>query len=316
MLIVSSLADQHVVPVMRALAERRCRVELLDLSEFPQHLALTLRFGDGGHYFHLGRCGAEGLDFDRVRAVWWRRPQPFHLPASVTDPVHQRFAISESTTAFQGLYQSIDARWINPPLSDAAASQKPWQLKVAQEIGLEIPETLMTSDPDMVQSFYDSCDGDVVYKQFLALPDAWRETRRLEIGAIRADDNLRLCPVIFQRRIAAVADLRVIIIGEAVFAASVAVDRLAYDVDVRMNLDAQYVPHVLPSALEQRLLAFMRKLGIVYGAIDMRLTNDGRYIFLEVNPAGQFLYIEEATGQPIAATLAAKLAGRWDDGQT
>ena len=52
----------------------------------------------------------------------------------------------------------------------------------------------------------------------------------------------------------------------------------------------------------------MRRLGLIYGAIDLRLTADGRYVFLEINPAGQFLYVEQQTGQPIAAALAARLA--------
>jgi glutathione synthase/RimK-type ligase-like ATP-grasp enzyme len=52
----------------------------------------------------------------------------------------------------------------------------------------------------------------------------------------------------------------------------------------------------------------MRRLGLVYGAIDLRLTGDGRYVFLEINPAGQFRYVEEQTGQPLAAALAARLA--------
>jgi len=61
------------------------------------------------------------------------------------------------------------------------------------------------------------------------------------------------------------------------------------------------------------LRALMRRLGLVYGAIDLRLTPDGRYVFLEINPAGQFLYVEQQTGQPIAAALAALLAaGRGD----
>jgi hypothetical protein len=51
----------------------------------------------------------------------------------------------------------------------------------------------------------------------------------------------------------------------------------------------------------------MKRLGLVYGAIDLRLTPEGRYIFLEINPAGQFLHIEYATGQPIAAALAQSL---------
>ena len=54
----------------------------------------------------------------------------------------------------------------------------------------------------------------------------------------------------------------------------------------------------------------MHALGLVYGAIDMRLTPNGEYVFLEVNPAGQWLFIEQATGQPISAAIAEALIAR------
>jgi len=307
-MIISSLIDDHVNAVVSSLTAHKCCVELLDLAEFPQQLTLSMVFCAGKHHFYLDRPGYGRLDLDQVQSVWWRRPQPFRLPVALTDPVHRRFALSESETAFQGLYRSVGALWINPPLRDIAASHKPWQLTLAQQVGLEIPETLMTNDSEALRAFFDACDGDVIYKQFLALPDAWRETRRLEAQAIESDDDLRLCPVIFQRRIAAVADVRVIIVGDTMFAASASVEQLDYKLDVRMNIDARYVPHELPKTVETLLFQLMRRLGLVYGAIDMRQTEDGRYVFLEVNPAGEFLYIEQATGQLISAALAAHLA--------
>jgi glutathione synthase/RimK-type ligase-like ATP-grasp enzyme len=100
----------------------------------------------------------------------------------------------------------------------------------------------------------------------------------------------------------------VTIIGDEVFAAAVDVRDLDYDVDVRLNINAKHVAHALPDDIADKLRAMMRRLGLVYGAIDLRLTADGRYIFLEINPAGQFLYVEQQTGQPITAALAARLA--------
>jgi glutathione synthase/RimK-type ligase-like ATP-grasp enzyme len=267
-----------------------------------------MAFQHGTRTFHLDRPGYGRLDLSEVHAVWWRRPQSFRLPETVSDPAHRRLALSEASTAFQGLYQSMDARWINSPLRDTASSHKPWQLAVAQEVGLDIPDTLMTNNPNEARAFWAACDGDVIYKQFLALPEAWCETRRVGTREETLADSIRLCPVIFQRRVAAVADLRVTVIGEEIFAASVAVDQLEYDVDVRLNLSARYVAHTLPDSVARLLLELMRRLDLVYGAIDLRLTEDGRYVFLEVNPAGQFLYIEESTRQPITATLAAHLA--------
>lgn len=307
-LVISQIADAHSRAVINELRSHRCRVELLDLSEFPKQLTLSMRFRNGQHAFRLDRRGYEGLDLGDVRAVWWRRPQVFQVPASVVDPRHQRLALSESTTAFCGLYQSMGAMWINPPLRDTAAGHKPWQLTVAQEVGLEIPETLMTNDPGAARAFWDSCADDVVYKQFLALPEAWSATRRLRPEDKQLADSICVCPVIFQRRIDAVADLRVTIVGEEIFAASVPVDDPLCDVDVRFNPAAKYTAHCLPDDLTQSLHGLMRRLDLTYGAIDLRLTKDGRYVFLEINPAGQFLYVEEQTRQPITATLADRLA--------
>jgi len=203
----------------------------------------------------------------------------------------------------------MEALWINSPARDAAASHKPYQLAIAQRLGLEIPQTMMTSDPEEARAFWRECDGDVIYKQFIALPEAWSETRKLgEAETKVADETIRLAPVIFQRHVAAVADLRVTIIGDEVFAAAVDVRDLDYDVDVRLNLNAKHVAHDLPDDIADKLRAMMRRLGLVYGAIDLRLTADGLYIFLEINPAGQFLYVEQQTGQPITAALAARLA--------
>lgn len=309
-LIVSSLADVHARAVIDALAARGARVELLDLADYPGKLTLTLEFEGGKRRFQLRRPGQGQLDLKSVRAVWWRRPGAFGLPDALRDPAHRRLALSEAYTAFHGLFEAMDALWINPPARDASASHKPYQLALAQRLGLEIPQTMMTSDPEAARAFWRACDGDVIYKQFIALPEAWSETRRLgEAETKVADAAIRLAPVIFQRHVAAVADLRVTIVGDEIFAAAVDVRDLAYDVDVRLNLNAKHVAHDLPDDVADTLRALMRRLGLVYGAIDLRLTEDGRYVFLEINPAGQFLYVEQQTGQPIAAALAAALAG-------
>ena len=308
-LIVSSRDDLHSHAVMAALASHReCKVELLDLSDFPQQMTMSMTFDNGRHRFALGRKESDPLDLDLVRSVWWRRPQTFTLPQAMTDPVHRRFAMSEATTAFQGLYQSIDAVWVNEPLRDAAASHKPFQLKLAQQIGLEIPATLMTNDPLEAAAFWKRLDETIIYKQFIELPEAWRETRRLLPQDVDLASTVQWAPVIFQRYVEAEADIRVTAIGDTLFAAAADVRGGGYPTDVRLNLNVPYVPHELPFSVATKLRRMMQELGLLYGAIDLRLTPAGQYVFLEINPAGQFLYIEQATGQKIAAAMAALLA--------
>ena len=302
-LILSTASDVHAQAVMAALAARDARVELLDLSEFPTQLALAMTFEAGGRKAELRRRGGGVLDFSTVTSVWWRRPQPFKPPAGM-NPTAQRFMVSEAATAFQGLYQSLDAKWVNVPAHDAVAAHKPYQLALAQDIGLEIPPTLMTNDVEQAERFWRRHEGEVIYKQFIATQETWRETRRLSRDDESHADAVAHAPVIFQRHVPAVADLRITAVGGEYFAAATDVRNAGYPQDVRMNLDAKYVAHELPSELIEKLNVLMERLGLVYGAIDMRLTHDGRYVFLEINPAGQFLYIEKATGQPIAAALA------------
>ena len=152
---------------------------------------------------------------------------------------------AESATAFQGLYQSLDAYWINIPSRDSVAHHKPYQLALAQKIGLEVPPTLMTNDVEEAHAFWRQHDGEVIYKQFLALPDTWRETRRLGPQEQAVADSIAIAPVIFQRHVAAVADIRVTAIGGRLFAAATDVREAEYPQEVRMNLDAKYVAPIL-----------------------------------------------------------------------
>jgi glutathione synthase/RimK-type ligase-like ATP-grasp enzyme len=120
----------------------------------------------------------------------------------------------------------------------------------------------------------------------------------------------RLAPVIFQEYVPADVDLRVTVIGDEVFPAAIHSQETEYPFDFRMTMDAARMEaDELPADVVDMLHAFMDRLGLVYGAVDMRRTPDGRHVFLEVNPAGQFLFVEERTGQPIAAALARALAG-------
>jgi len=122
-------------------------------------------------------------------------------------------------------------------------------------------------------------------------------------------DTVRFAPVIFQELIPGGLDIRVTVVGDRLFPAEIRAGESAYEFDFR--LDSAHAPidvHVLPEAVRQRLLALMAHFGLRYGAIDLRLAPDGDYVFLEINPAGQWLFVEIATGQQISAALAGLMA--------
>lgn len=97
--------------------------------------------------------------------------------------------------------------------------------------------------------------------------------------------------------------------GEDVFAAAIHSQETSYAVDFRMDMDAGRVEAFqLPRGVIERLQALMDRLGLIYGAIDMRLTPDGQYVFLEINPAGQWLFVEQRTGQLMTEAFVRLLA--------
>ena len=307
-LIISSEKDVHAQAATSALSDMGSDYRILDLSEFPQSMELGISMSSAGEdQFAVRFADGKRLDMEEVTAVWWRRPQPFGLPQNLNDPVHRQFAMQESDLAFKGLWQTSKALWVNGVNEDAAASNKPWQLQVAKEIGLRIPQTLITNSPEDAERFITQNGSKFIFKAFLANALAWRETRLVREEEKKLLHLVRVAPVIFQRYVEARADLRVTVIGERIYAAAAETDAGDYEQDVRMNPKIPWSVHDLPDDIAAKLLELMRRLELQYGAIDLRLTPEGEYVFLEINPAGQFLFIQNATGLEIAKGLASHL---------
>jgi len=125
---------------------------------------------------------------------------------------------------------------------------------------------------------------------------------------------VRYAPVTFQQFVPAVLDLRVIVVEDEIFAAAIRSEP-EYRTDYRPGIgSAEFFPYTLPDDVASALLALHRRLGLVYGASDFRVTPDGQHVFLEVNPAGEYLFASERTGQPVPQAIAACLE-RHDRGQ-
>ena len=310
-LAISSPKDDHATAVLQRLDALGVEARLLDLSAFPTELTVSMRYdstgGAGAFRSHIG-----GQPLEEFGAVWWRRPQPFELPPELESEADRSFAYTECKSALDGLWRVLDASWVNHPTRDEDAARKPYQLRVAKELGFEIPETQVTNDPKQARAFVDEHGPEgTVYKAFSGTEEAWRETRVFRENETELLDAVRHAPVIFQEYVPADVDLRITVMGDHVFPAAIHSQETEYEVDYRMTIDSARVEAVdLPDQVLDRIRAYTDELGLVYGAIDMRRTPDGRYVFLEINPSGQWLFIERRTGQPMTDTFARLLARR------
>jgi len=309
-LIISHEQDPHAERVIRHLQANGQKVLLLNLTELPDRATLSIQYDPPDHpRIDYVRAGGASYPLHEVTSVWWRRPQVPDLSA-VTDPQVNLFTANEWNEAINGLWQLLDARWMNDPTRDDAASRKARQLRVAAEVGLQIPRTLITTDVQRARRFISELGpAGTIYKTFSCTHAIWRETRLLRANDMKHLDAVSIAPVIFQQFIPAESDLRITAVGGKLFPAairSVARDGL---VDFRMSVgDAALRAEELPADVTEKLLALLARLGLVYGAIDIRRTPDGEYFFFEVNTAGEFLFVEDRTGQPIARAIADWLA--------
>lgn len=308
-LAVTHRGDEEAPPVLDALARQGVEVAVLDFSELPRHGRFALAYGEG-------RCreirldGRALLDAARVTSVWWRRPLPLRASKGL-DRAHAAFAVRQAGDALMGFLALVErqALFVNHPWRDEVAALKTFQLAAAERAGLPIPRTLVTSDPALARQFLRGCGRDgAVHKAVHATRADWRRTAPVTRRDRAGIDVIRHAPVILQQRIPGV-DVRVTIVGDQLFAADIDARRSSSPHDYRgFERECRIAPCRLPAGLERGLRALMRDLGLRYGAADLRRRADGSWFFLELNPSGQWGFVEERTGQPIAAALAAMLA--------
>ncbi|GAA5054880.1 hypothetical protein HNP84_006118 [Thermocatellispora tengchongensis] len=302
-LILTGEDDTQARHVARTLGERGAVATLVDPYRLAgmARLSVTVRPA-GSHRRRLAAAGVE-IDLDTLASVWFRRPGP---PLPVNGPVHAAEAIGAadglgtigalgaasvagSVGAIGDLWDSLGCLTVPAaPVVTQRARRKLLQLLVAERIGMEVPATLITTDPDECLDFYQEHRGQIVT---MVLDRPWTVPGGAEPPAppIRAPDGPFLAQAHHSRKLS----LRVIVVGERVFAAEI--HMLGNNRGLR--------PHDLPDATAETCRLLIRRLGLCYGTIDLALTDEDRYIFLEVNPTGGYLLIEEATGLPITPAV-------------
>ncbi|TDD99066.1 ATP-grasp domain-containing protein [Jiangella asiatica] len=316
-LVVSYPGEDHTDAVVGTLERQGREVTRLDLSDLPARAGLSLDYADGGRApRHEVTVDGRTVDLAGASVGWWRRIRGHDPDEALVEPGERAFAVSETTQAVGGMLDALPCTWVNPRAADEAAHRKPYQWAVARGVGLRVPPTLVTNEPDRARAFVAGHGvGRTVFKSLLASWD-WRETRLVEAADLDRLASVRYAPVIFQEYVPGV-DLRVTIVGTEVFAAEIDATRTSYPVDMRMVVgEASMRAVALPPALTDALITLMKRLDLVYGAVDLRRTAAGEYAFLEVNPAGLWLFAEERTGLPITGAVAARLAALDDEGRT
>ncbi len=170
-------------------------------------------------------------------------------------------------------------------------------LLIAKSIGIDIPDTLVTTNKADLLEFFKENNG--------AITKPIKESRRISDGESAATmyvaniDQTALEEIpdsfmvsLFQERLDIAFDIRVFYLDGQFYPIAIFTPKGSERVDVRdtSSKDRAFreTKYKLSEALENKLRQFMDELDLVSGSLDLIHTKDGRTVFLEVNPWGQY----------------------------
>jgi hypothetical protein len=287
-------------PVLRCNTEHlpKCQVELIPAVQW------TLRD-------QFGRVARS----DSVRGVWWRRPGNPSQGWSSAQEGQRRTFDDQWQALTEGLASVPGVRWISDPAAIRAAEDKVLQLSVARRVGLRVPATIITNDPGEARRFLAAQGGAAVAKTVTAAywddgeENAFVFARLISEADLPEDDGaFAQAPVMLQEPILPKCDVRVTVIGGAILAADTAPVSPS-EVDWRLQPDRSWQTYELPEAIQVQCVSLVKTLGLDFGGIDLARDAAGEHWFLEINPNGEWGWLQAEARLPIAAALADALSG-------
>ena len=238
---------------------------------------------------------------DEFCSVWFRRPA---VPEKkFKDKAVREYFEKEYLDYFENFYLLLpSAFWVSPPSLLAQARLKLHQLIVAQDAGLRIPRTLVSLEKEKVKEFASEC-GSIVSKPFCVqiLTDSGGSDLAFGTRSVGRDDlegrSLYLCPSIFQEKIPIDYEMRVVVIGRKLFAFGIKAKTGQKDDMKQYELDElEHFVCSLDPSLERKVCAILDRFQLPFSSMDFVISKTGEMYFLEMNPNGQWLWLEMVTG--------------------
>lgn len=316
--VVAPCADLEALAVVVALRRSGAETELVDTRWMPTRLRCSFRVSESAAVRRSWGSGRTRLPV-QPRGVWkrlWLQPE---VPADVGTE-DRDFASAECAEIVRTLMLDLERSdvVVNREPARLGARRKVVQLAAARGVGLSIPATLVSNDPEDIRAFLRSVPR-AVYKTQTQSSMIWNEgSSRYVAYATPVDETtlvgdrlLTMVPGIFQELVESRFALRVTVVGDSVFAARVDWDTKRHGIDWRLAGRERLTigSYDVDTGIEERLRAVMKELGLEFGVCDLLVRRDGEVVFLEVNETGRFLFVQDATGLPVLEALVDLLAG-------
>jgi len=324
-LLIAGLQEQYYfTPFLNACEHVDINIHICDPSRYPTESSMCAIQSDTGHidgyidtvYLQKGIVKESCISLLDIDTAWYLRENYIKNPQKSLSIMETRFINNEAREALQAIFSTLQCRWINKQETIGYInSNKFYQQLIASRCGLSIPQTIISNNPKKVQEFSDSKNGLLVKSiGYTKLDEAGRlalYSEHFSREEIESSHNaIKVCPLYGQEYVKKLFEYRVMVIGSQVLSCRIdsqasdktRIDWRHYDLD---NVEHRHVD--LPEDVQNKLRNFMKMIDLRYGAIDLIETPEHDFIFLEVNPSGQWEWIANLTGLPIPEAVAKML---------
>lgn len=324
-LFIANLSELYYYEAfLKACVQReKVRIYIFDPIRVPREASVSISLDNQGVLagfidvleYKAGEFVNHRLFISDIHVAWYLRERSTQTKKKELS-LDERFSENESRGTIRSLLTTLPCRWVNQKgVVDSLESNKLYQQLIACQSGLLIPRTLVSNDPESIVTFSDPKEGLLLKSVgYIRLDEDGKKhlySQRFSHQELSGSPKaIRRCPVFCQEYVQKLYEHRVMVIGNKVLACRI--DSQASEqtkIDWR-HYDFERVAHVrveLPQNTQQKLLCFMRAVNLQYGAIDLIETPQGEFIFLEVNPSGQWGWIADLAGLPIAEAVAEML---------
>jgi hypothetical protein len=242
------------------------------------------------------------------KSVWFRRTKlPDFSEFTIQE---QEFLLSEYDSFLKNIFNIINSeKWLSIPNNIYRAENKLLQLNYAKSLGFNIPKTLISTNPIQIKNFFYSNNEKIILKPFYnskLFTD--NKTKLLFTNLVRKEDiinleNLEITPTIFQEYIEKEIEYRITVVDNDIFIASVDSQKNnKTKIDWRRE-NLKFSKNDLPENIKSKCVSLVKKLGLKFGAIDLIKDINNEYFFIEINPNGQWVWIETDTELKISESI-------------
>ena len=309
-LIASQRDDVHAVSVRRSILNRGFRdCSLIETDGISGVRMVSLEICGAGATGKVRDSEGKSIPLDEAKVLWMRRFSPSQRrETGDAEDESQELINNDCGGAVSALLDiCFRGKWISDPDATVKASNKVYQLNVASRCGFRVPDTLVSQEKAEVIEFFHLHQGKIVVKPVVGMASRFLLTRSLEQPERIDESSYKKCPAIYQEYIAGRRHIRLNCFGDRSYAACIE----STEVDWRPNLDVRMSPWSVSDSVHAKVRDVLDELGLAMGVIDIKETPEGELVWLEVNPQGQFLFLEPLTGLELTNHFADFLLDEW-----